>query len=212
MKILLWIGIIVAAFIGLLVVGFVLLTVRAMRVTVKRDRMLDQKISPVMASIKVGNLPDQSLITKLAEDPLTRNHLLAALSEIGRPELFPEEFRTSLMIAESDLVRWLAHGNELGSAPDEIEFVFEQRIESEGRSGTVYLFRFRVDPPHWASEKGWIAGVSGPFWSDEPDANSGQSTFSELESYSGRSDSEHIEFLSRAATSYGWVMPTPTKN
>lgn len=211
MKFLIWVGCLVLVVVVLLIAGFILLTVRAAKVTARRDKAIDDRIAPALSFLRDGSPPDQNLILSFAQDPLTRNRCFSALAEAGRSDLFPHEFRELSLIAESDMVRWLSHGNELGTAPDQIELVHEHEVEAEGRSGRVFLFRFRVEEPHWASGREWMAGVSGPFWSRDDDNCSGGSTFSELESYSGRTNSEHVEFLARAAGRFGWVMPTSTQ-
>ena len=174
MKVLIWVGCAVLVLIFLLIAGFIALAIRAARVTAARDKALDEKIAPALGFLRDGSSPDLEWILRLARDPLTRNRCFAALEAAGRGELFPEQYRKPESIAESDLVRWLAHGNELGSAPARIELVCEQDVESEGRQGKVYLFRFRVDESHWAADKEWMAGVSGPFWDGDRSSDSGQ--------------------------------------
>ena len=211
MKFLIWVACLVLVVVVILIAGFIFLTIRAGNVTAKRDKAIDDRIAPALDFLRDGSPPDQNLILSLAQDPLTRNRCFTALADAGHSDLFPKRFRELSLIAESDMVRWLIHGNELGTAPVQIELVHEHEVEAEGRRGRVFLFRFRVEELHWASDKAWMAGVSGPFWDGDDSPSCGGSTFSELESYSGRTDSEHVEYLARAAGRFGWVMPTPTQ-
>jgi hypothetical protein len=211
MKIVFWIfasiGILFVSIVGL----FVLLWIRSIRKTVKRDKELDLRVEDVMRSVDEGRTPDQGLLMPLAKDPLTRAHLFGKLAETGKEDLFPDEFRSHEKLAESDLVRWLYHPNELGAVPTETELIFKHDVSEDGRTGTCYLFRFRVDTSHWAAERGWMCGLAGPFWSDEPNQSYGPSTFSEMAPYSDQSIEGHLAFLAHASTRFGWVMPNPLK-
>jgi hypothetical protein len=127
---------------------------------------------------------------------------------MGRTEVFPEEYRTIEKIAESDLVRWLMHPNELRSAPSEIELVRQIAVQQGEKVGRCFLFRFRTGPSHWTAERGWMAGIAGPFWDDDQEVAGGRETFSELTTYNAMTDEEHVEFLKAAVQRKGLVVPS----
>lgn len=209
MTILLWILAGIVGIVILVIALFVTLWIRSIRVSLRRDKELSAKTASVISAIDT-NLPiDMDNLRLLAADPLTRAHLLSELIERKQEDMFPEDYRSLEMIAESDLVRWLFHGNELGSVPDEIELVFDQSVTEGDRTGRCFLFRYRVTEPHWAASNDWMCGVAGPFWDDEPQACMGQATFSELQPYNSRTNEEHLAYLTTCANRFGWVMPNP---
>ena len=201
MKIVLWI-------VGTLVGLFVLLWMNAIRATIARNRRLSKMIGPAVTAVAEGHENASELVLGCAKDPATRNHLYARLKDLGKVEIFPEECRTIEKIAESDLVRWLMHPNELQIAPDEIELLRQLDVTEDEKRGRCFLFRFRVKVPHWAADRGWMSGIAGPFWDGDPEPDVGRETFSELTSYDAMTDREHIEFLKAAVKKRGLVMPS----
>lgn len=201
MKFVLWI---VGALVGL----FILLWMNAIRATISRTRRLNKQIGPVVTAVAEGHENASELVLACAKDPATRNHLYARLKDMGMAETFPGEYRTIEKIAESDLVRWLMHPNELQIAPGEIELLRQLDVTDEQKCGRCFLFRFRVEAPHWAADRGWMSGIAGPFWDGDPAPDAGRETFSELTSYDAMTDCEHVEFLKAAAKKRGLVMPS----
>lgn len=201
MKIVLWI-------IGVPIGLFILLWARAVRATLARNRRLDSVIDPAVKAVVAGDAAGPELVHRCAKDPALRNGLYARLAEIGKTDVFPEEFRTIDRIAESDMVRWLMHPNELQTAPTAIELLCQADVKESGKRGRCFLFRFRVDSPHWAADRGWMAGIAGPFWDDDARPDAGRRTFSELTPYDAMTDSEHVRFLQAAATKRGLTVPS----
>jgi hypothetical protein len=182
-----WIGL--AAIVGLVVVGFVLLVVNVIVRTGRERKRVAAKLRPVTDAIAAGGDPDPGAVRALAADPETRNALYDALEGAGKQGFFPEEFRTREKFAESDLVCWLAHPNELRGAPDEIRLMKAVTVEAAG-GGPVewYCFQFRTNEPHWAAKRGWMVGASGPYLKDGaavPKERPG-GTWSELEAVGGK--------------------------
>ena len=201
MKIVLWI-------VGVPIALFILLWVRAIRATLARNRRLEAMLDPVVNAVTSGDAAAKELVLAFAKDPATRNNLNARLAAMGKSELFPEEFRTIESVAESDMVRWLMHPNELQTAPSAIELLSRVDVTESGKHGRCFLFRFRVDPPHWAADRGWMAGIAGPFWDEDAQPYAGRRTFSELVPYDRMTESEHVRFLQAAATKWGLTVPS----
>lgn len=182
--------------------------VNAIRASMARDRKLDEMVQPAIEAVREGKPSAKEIVTKLAETPITRNHLFTRLTEMGKVDLFPSEYRTNEKVAESDLARWLMHKNELGTAPSEMVLVQKVPLIDHDRSGSIFLFRFRTNPPHWAAENGWMAGVSGPFWDDETRPDFASGTFSELTPYDKMTVEQHVDFLREALKKKGFVVPS----
>ena len=86
------------------------------------------------------------------------------------------------VIAQAEMVTWLAYPTELGAEPDEIELL--RTVEFESPSGPVdlFVFRFRTHEPHWAAAEGWMIGVAGPYLrSLQPTSRGLGFTFSKLD-------------------------------
>jgi len=185
--------------IGCVVVGLailipLLLVVNLLVNTVRQAWRIARKVSAVVDPIQKGQPPDLLAIREIAANPEFRNELFEGLEGIGRSDLFPKEYRTLPAIAESALVSWLAHPNELQQAPDEIELHSEHVLESEIGPLRYFLYKFRTRPPSFAAENGWMAGTSGPFL-DRPDGRfvPAKAMMSELEPFDSRLPEEHVK-------------------
>lgn len=196
---------IVLALVATIIVLFALLWIRAIGASIKRNQLLDNMIQPALAAVESSVPEAEELIRNLAEDPGTRNYLYFKLKEAGQEQLFPREFRTPAKIAESELVAWLMHPNELGIAPAAIELVREIPVTEGDKTGSYYLFKFRTDPPHWSSNKGWMTGVSGTVWSGD-DYEIGPGTFSELTPFDVMTEEQHLDFIEHMRTRKGLVV------
>lgn len=184
-----------AIIIGLIVALIIWMIVRAVRMTLATANVLRTKIEPALAPLREGRSPSPDRIHELAAHAPTRSTLWRALRELQRHDLFPSQYATSEALAESDMVVWLMHGNELGAAPDESELVetIERAAGAESRRGRYFVFRFRTNLPHWAATSGWMAGVAGPYFAgddafDAPAAG----VFSKFEAFETRSAEEHL--------------------
>ncbi|MDQ5825379.1 MAG: hypothetical protein M3441_14395 [Chloroflexota bacterium] len=134
-------------------------------------------------------------IDDVAASPEMRGYLYTLLDEVGKLDLFPERFRTQEALAEANMVDWLTYPTELASAPDEIELMKVVSEDLGPPEGVIdyYLFRYRTFPPHWAAEKGWMAGVSGPFLRNEGlSTESHGDTFSTFEPWDSITPDEHV--------------------
>jgi hypothetical protein len=201
MKILLWI-------IGVLLALFILGWMNAIRGTASRNRRIRKLIGPALTAVESRHEGASDVVWACAKNPATRNDLYAQLKMIGKADIFPDEFRAIEKIAESDLVRWLMHPNELRVAPTEIELLRQVEVSQDKRRGRIFLFRFRVEAPHWAARRGWMSGIAGPFWDGDSETDVGCRTFSELTAYDAMTDEDHVEFLKTAARTFGPIVPT----
>lgn len=160
----------------------------------RRMKSLQAKMEPVMTALKINQKIPPEQLENIASNPETRNLLFRTLQKIGRQDLFPKKYRYPKAIAESDLVIWLLHPNELGSKPDQIELM--NVIEREGDKPTkkyqFFVFRFRMHDPHWSAKSGWMAGVAGPYLEGEESGISPPGVFSRFETFDIRTPEEHV--------------------
>jgi hypothetical protein len=195
---------------GVVIVGIALVVLLYIRFVSKgmaaHEARIGQKLSTVRAALSTGARPDAKLVARLAADPDVRNTLYEELKKHGMEGLFPASLRTFEAYAESDLVYWLCHPNELQQPPDEIEWMKTVTVNTTTSLGQVdyYLLRFRVKEPHWAAKHGWMAGVSGPYVKGRPlDQQIPHATFSELEPYGAKSPEEHVNYYHNLAVKRG---------
>jgi hypothetical protein len=166
-----------------------------------------EEIEPATKAVYAGHEPSPEALERAAADPRTRNTLFDFLLYHQKVALFPTRYRTAEAFAESALVQWLMHPNELGVAPDEIglaEVVRDPVADTVvGCRNRWLVFRFRTRPPHWAAADGWMAGVvgpvSGPPIEQFPDAAVVWSMFRPMDSASADAHVSAVRELARKA-------------
>lgn len=114
-------------------------------------------IEPLMQKLILKEEVSDFEVLKLAKDPSLRNGVFRTLEAYGRKDLFPLEYSSHEKAAESFLVNWLEFPTELGTAPDEIEFLTKITL-NEDEDLDYYVFKYRA-----AIRSGWLIGVSGPY-------------------------------------------------
>lgn len=147
----------------------------------------------VVSLLRHGKNVDAAVLEPIAASAETRNWLFGALKDVRKDASFPAKWRTQAALAESDLVRWLTFGTELGRAPDEIELM--KVFTGADADGELdwFLFRFRTQPPHWSAKDDWVTGVAGPFRrKDEPTIASLGDTFSKMTPWASKKPDEHF--------------------
>jgi hypothetical protein len=174
----------------------------------RRTADIQRRIDAVLAPLHTGGDPEMEQLRVLAEDPATRNTLRDSLKVLNRFDLFPHQYATEEASAESELVFWLRHPNELGASPHEIERMEVQtRPVGEGEVA-YYVFRYRTHPPHWAANDGWLAGVAGPYPASGtvgPEVH--PTAFSTFKPYVDGTAAEHVDWFHDMLTKRG-VIPT----
>lgn len=166
----------------------------------KVRRRILEKISPVPEMLDEGQTPDPVLLQRFAGNVETCKVLWETLDAFGRLELFPGEYRQWEHLAKADLVFWLCHPNELTSPPDEIEVMatVDSPSSTAEQPAQYFVFRYRVNEPHWAAKDGWMAGVAGPYGISGDPQPHGQATFSRFEAYDSRTPEEHVHVTHEA--------------
>lgn len=102
-----------------------------------RDRLLALAMNHVDAAVKMeaafagGKFGSDAALKALARFCLDVNHSEAArdfLTELDREDLIPAEANDPSFKAKAEFAGWLAHANELGQPPDEVEIVDHRRL------------------------------------------------------------------------------------
>jgi hypothetical protein len=138
-----------------------------------------------VVGLDIAGLPvPDSAIEKAAADPEVRLHLFEHFEALGELERHPARYATQSALAEADMVRWLVFPTELARAPDEIEEIAVLPVSTQEGTADLYVFRFRTFEPHWAAERSWMVGWSGPYLRSEQPTTSGFGrTFSKFEAF-----------------------------
>lgn len=226
-----WVLIAVGLVVALVVLAVLALFVNLALASRRQERKLRERLGEVGNALDAGRTPDAAAVRRLAAQPDLRNALHGLLAAHGHAALFPAEFRTRPRFAEGQLAYWLSHPNELQQCPDEIALAEVVTLPSDapGTPGTpaldYYLFRFRTSPPNFAADRGWMAGVCGPFphGSTTPPAPSAAGAFddappafSELTPFDAKPPIDHVREAHATFTARGmlpaWAKPsTPTR-
>ena len=172
----------------------------------RRTSDINRRVEAVLAPLNSGGHPDVEQLRVLAEDPATRNTLRDQLAALNQSSLFPAEYATEEAMAESELVFWLRHPNELGASPDEIERMERQTRPCQGGEVAYFVFRYKTHPPHWAANQGWLAGVAGPYPASGtvgPDVH--PTAFSTFKPYAEATPAEHVDWFHEMLTKRGML-------
>lgn len=152
---------------------------------------LSEEIEPIISAFKLGSVIPHRQLVSAANDPRTRSLLYRSLQEIGHASAFPEDQARLELIAESDLVVWLMHPNELGRVPAQIELaqVFD-RVDEDDAEHPYKFFLFRFKGGEDSEE--WQAGVAGPYWNEEIGSHLPPCVFSRFEPFDKYTPEEHL--------------------
>jgi len=161
------------------------------------DAEVEKAIAPVVSALKAGRAVDDAEITRLARDMQTRSALYRALVKLKKVERFPEEDAKPERIAEADLALWLSHPHEMKALPDHLELVtmIERQEGTPPATRRYYLFKYRMDPPHFAAEDGWMAGMAGPYAPDGRMLEKPTGILSEFKPWDSASPEEHLNII-----------------
>ena len=190
---------VIGALIGALVLLYIWRYAAIVWGTRRQENSAMWRIAPLIRAADAGAEPPLDLILQLAKDPETRNDTHGMLVYLKREHWFPREYRTQEAVAESDMVYWLCHPNELGCTPSQIELVHRESVETGMIPAHVlhFVFRFRTPKPRWAASRGWMVGVARPYrernngeiWEHAP------GTGSIYEPFDSQTVKEHVELV-----------------
>ncbi len=133
----------------------------------QRDEKILPLIDPIGEKLAAGKQPSTEEIESVANKSHARPYLYEVLKHFERLDLFPKQFTTPEAQAESKLVYWMMHPNELQDAPEVIELAEKVTRELDGAKSNFYVFRYQMSDGHWAAKDGWLLGLAGPFFEND---------------------------------------------
>lgn len=86
------------------------------------------RIEAAWASAKMGHEDGLEKLTQYCDDYRTADIAKQYLEELGKSDRIPESANAPEFAALSEFAQWLAHPNELGRAPDELEIVDHRQL------------------------------------------------------------------------------------
>ena len=131
-----------------------------------RDEALLKRLDSLAARFESKAKVTAEEVAEFASSPELRPMLYAMLTHYQATDLLPPAHLSQEAQAESTLVYWMLHPNELQAAPASIELLEKVDRQSAGRAATFYVFRYRMPEGHWAGTE-WILGLAGPFAADD---------------------------------------------
>lgn len=135
-------------------------------------------------------------LERIAAELSCRSVLYDILSSIDRRDLFPRQFADQASLAAGEMARWLAYPTELGAVPDHLELVTTVELPTADGPSDLFVFRFRMELPHWGAKDGWMIGAAGPFRrAQQPTTEALGYTFSRFESEASMGLDEHVKAL-----------------
>ena len=143
-------------------------TLRLARGGWQRDASILPLIDPIVEKLGSGQEPAPEEVVAVAQKSFARPLLYEALKFYERLDLFPEHLKSRQAQAESALVYWMLHPNELQEAPESIELIDTIVRKLHGEDCEFYVFRYKMPDGHWAADDGWLLGLAGPFMSNDP--------------------------------------------
>ena len=151
-----------------------------------------EKVHSLFNKLESGQVVTAPDIYDYAKNIVTRQATFQLLRNWGLTNLFPEEFYTLEKAAESNLASWLEFPTELGTCPDEIQYLKKVPIHLGGQANFFhyYVFKFRMNHPHWIANKGWMLGVVGPYYSNSKPYDHPNFTFSRFRNTSDMNEAD----------------------
>ena len=134
----------------------------------QRDAKLQKLLEPLAQKLANREPISAEEVHQLCEKPQLRPFLYDVLKKSNKLELFPQEYLSLPEQGAAVLSYWMMHPNELQDAPAEIELLETVEREIEGKPCTFFVYRYRMSPGHWAAGDGWLVGLAGPFFADDP--------------------------------------------
>lgn len=104
------------------------------------------RLESAWAAARLGQPTGLDCLARLCLDVNTSSRAIAYLEELGRAELAPVAARSPEFAARAEFAQWLAHPNELGRAPDNVEIVDHRSLPwpPDREPRPLWLVRYRI--------------------------------------------------------------------
>ncbi len=113
----------------------------------QRDEILLKQLDPIGIRIDNGEEVTLQEIEAIAERPEIRYMLINALRQMKREDLVPNKYLSTIDQGTSALAYWMMHPNELGDAPEQIDFIETVERQVDGKAQLFHVYRFKVSAP-----------------------------------------------------------------
>lgn len=110
-----------------------------------RHRRVQTEAAYALAAL--GQELGRDRLVALAAEPLVRRRVLAYAQPLGLTERIDADFQTAAALAESELVLYLAHPQNMGLAPKNTTLLDERRLSWPGYEQPVACFLFQFEYP-----------------------------------------------------------------
>ncbi len=110
-----------------------------------RHRRVQTEAAYALAAL--GQEIGRDRLVALAAEPLVRRRVLAYAQPLGLTERIDADFQTAAALAESELVLYLAHPQNMGLAPKNTTLLDERRLSWPGYEQPVDCFLFQFEYP-----------------------------------------------------------------
>jgi hypothetical protein len=163
----------------------------------KRDLALLLPLDLVLEDIKAGKKPNKAIIDQICTNKAQRFLFSRQLNVANQLDILPKQFQTQEAGAMASMCYLLTDTNSLGAIPDEIEWIDTVKFPTPeaNKEATYYVYRFKMNPPHWAAASGWRAGVAGPYFPETPFYAMTFGTFSRLDPMTDLTSEEHARWV-----------------
>lgn len=181
-----WILLTIIGVIVLILVIYVLYRVFIIRRAQRKfNKEKFERIEPLINKFDSREGVSKADVLPYAANISTRAITYHLLDDKDKLYLFPLQYETMEKAAESHLANWLEFPEELNCCPDEMVLLERVTIDFEGHNTYYYVFKFKVNEPHWAATEGWILGVVGPYFDNSKPYDFPKATFSRFSSKFG---------------------------
>jgi hypothetical protein len=121
------------------------------------------QLESAWAAAKAGRAGGLGKMAALCKNVNLSSQAKAYLQELGREDLVPGESQTPDFAAKAEFAQWLAHPNELGQSPDELEIVDQRKLfwPPAGEAKQLWLIKYRVKDLTGLSNDDVGAGLVG---------------------------------------------------
>lgn len=104
------------------------------------------RIEAAWASAKLGQEIGLQMLRDYCLDVNHSSTAVRYLTELGREEIVPREVNEPEFLAKAEFANWLAHPNELGRPPDELEVLDHRTLywPPAGEAKTLWLIKYRL--------------------------------------------------------------------
>ncbi len=108
----------------------------------------DVRMEAAWAAARLGREEGVRALTQLCLDPRTSRLASAYLNDLGRGDAVPEEARAPDFRACAEMCAWLAHPQEFGRPPEQIDLLDTREIywPPTNDRRRLWLFRYRYPP------------------------------------------------------------------